>query len=189
MDTAINGSESLGIILAAAIVPMPLTAISSFSVKLIGETCLNQSTSTRSDSFTTIDQRLCKFGNFPLNQHEFHTWESQCSREPVLTPVISLANPLPTSCNNATSASICKRRSHASHLVAMFQLTTLIMVAFSKVFPRGRAACIEVYGQRRRANGRGNDQFRVCTLLLEGVPTQHSACLPAPAPPTVSSGQ
>ena len=39
---------------AGAIVPMPFTAISSRYVQPIGLTCLNHSTSTRSDSFTTI---------------------------------------------------------------------------------------------------------------------------------------
>ena len=50
-----NGAEpSLGLTRAAAIVPIPLTAISSFPGTLMGLTCLNHSTSTRSESFTTF---------------------------------------------------------------------------------------------------------------------------------------
>ena len=59
IDTTMNGSagDSRGVIRAAAIVPMPLTAISSEQTSLIGLTCLNHSTSTRSESCTTIGQR------------------------------------------------------------------------------------------------------------------------------------
>ena len=43
IDTTKNGSEFFGRILAAAIVPIPLTAISSRDIPYppIGETCLN----------------------------------------------------------------------------------------------------------------------------------------------------
>ena len=54
-----NGSvePSFGVTRAAVIVPMPLTEI-SFSVgHPSGLTCVNHSTSTRSESRTTIGQR------------------------------------------------------------------------------------------------------------------------------------
>ncbi len=59
IDTMMNGSAcgSPGVTRAAAIVPMPLTAISSAATSLIGEPCLNHSTPTRSDSWTTIGHR------------------------------------------------------------------------------------------------------------------------------------
>ena len=55
---------SRGLTRAAAIVPIPLTAISSCPIpQPIGLTCLNHSTSTRSGSFTTIGQRSYSFGH------------------------------------------------------------------------------------------------------------------------------
>ena len=48
---------SRGVIRAAVIVPIPLTAISSCSGHPIGPTCLNHSTSIRSERRTTIGQR------------------------------------------------------------------------------------------------------------------------------------
>ena len=59
IDAATNGSPPFsGITRAAAIVPMPLTAISFDFVSLIGSTCLNHSTLTRSDNFTIFGQML-----------------------------------------------------------------------------------------------------------------------------------
>ena len=71
MDTAMNGSSSRGMIRAAAMVPIPLTAISSSAVALIGLTCLNHSTSIRSDSFTTIGHLSNRKGNRSLYHSEF----------------------------------------------------------------------------------------------------------------------
>ena len=48
---------SRGVIRAAVMVPIPLTAISSCSGHPIGPTCLNHSTSIRSERRTTIGQR------------------------------------------------------------------------------------------------------------------------------------
>ena len=50
-----NGGASFGITRAAAMVPMPLTAISSSRTSFMGLTCLNYWTSTLSESRTTID--------------------------------------------------------------------------------------------------------------------------------------
>ena len=60
METAMNPSSAgrpRGLTLAAAMVPMPLMAMSCAPSALIGGTALNHSTSTRSDSCTTRDQR------------------------------------------------------------------------------------------------------------------------------------
>ena len=64
IETAMNGSigSSFGTTRAAVIVPIPLTASSSSATKLIGLTCLNHSSSTRSESRTTIGQRSSSRG-------------------------------------------------------------------------------------------------------------------------------
>ena len=59
MEMAMNGpvEPSRGVTRAAAIVPIPLTAISSCPGQPIGLTCLNHSTSTQSERRTTMGQR------------------------------------------------------------------------------------------------------------------------------------
>lgn len=78
IETTMNGcvSESSGITRAAAIVPIPLTAISSARTSLIGLTCLNHSTRTRSEHCTTFAQRSNRRRNRPSYQCEFQPCES-----------------------------------------------------------------------------------------------------------------
>ena len=83
IDTTMNGGASGGVTRAAATVPIPLTANSSASVPPIGLTCLNHSTSTRSESFTTIGHRSYSFGNRPSYHREFQWCESQCRVGPI----------------------------------------------------------------------------------------------------------
>lgn len=80
-----NGSTEppQGVTRAAAIVPMPLTAISSSSIQPTGPTCLNHSTSTRSESRTTIGHRSYSALQRARHQSEFHECESQASRGPM----------------------------------------------------------------------------------------------------------
>ena len=85
-ETATNGGASWGVTRAAAIVPIPLTAISSSAVSLIGLTCLNHSTRTRSDSFTTIGHLSYRLPHRPSNQREFHPCESGGPEEGHLLP-------------------------------------------------------------------------------------------------------
>ena len=101
-----NGSAFRGVTRAAAIAPIPLTATSSSAVRLIGLTCLNHSTSTRSDSFTTIDQRSNSLLKRPSYHREFQPWESQCSTGPISTLSATSAGTRPASGSRATSASI-----------------------------------------------------------------------------------
>ena len=58
MDTAMKGSPPvIGMTWAAAMMPTLLTAISSSpSWGVVGRTCLNHCTPTRSESFTTMGQ-------------------------------------------------------------------------------------------------------------------------------------
>ena len=117
-----NGSvePSRGVMRAAAMVPMPLTAISSCSGHPIGPTCLNHSMSTRSERRTTIGQRSYSALQRPRHQSEFHEWESHASRGPMsrgLAPsvggsvasrsFITSSDGGEASCKRATSASIC----------------------------------------------------------------------------------
>ena len=73
IDMTRNGLPLSGVIRAAAMVPIPLTAISTGTVTLVGPTCLNQSIWTRSDNFTTIGHRSYNRSDSGLYQFEFHT--------------------------------------------------------------------------------------------------------------------
>ena len=120
---------SLGVTRAAAIVPMPLTAISSSATSLIGLTWLNHSTSARSESRTTIGQRSKRALNRPSRsyQREFHACESQCARLPATTRSATSGGTAPASCNSATStSSIATSSRHGSRRLAMFQQTTRV---------------------------------------------------------------
>ena len=110
IHTATNGLPSRGTTLAAAAMPMPLTANSSSPVSITGATCLNQSTSTRSDSFITIGQRSNRLSAAS------HPWSPQCSLGPMPTPTspATHSGTLPTSCRRATSASISRSCVHGS---------------------------------------------------------------------------
>ena len=88
--------------------------------------CLNHSTSTRSDSFTTIGYRSNRSLNRPSYQREFQTYESQCSTGPVSTRSATSGGTGPTSCSRAMSASICNSWRHGSWRVAIFQLTSVV---------------------------------------------------------------
>ena len=106
IDTTMNGGASRGITRDAAMVPTPLTAISSPAVSLIGLTCRNHSTSTRSDSRTTIGQRSDSRSRRPSYQREFQPCESQCACGPVSIWAATSAGGRTASCSSATSASI-----------------------------------------------------------------------------------
>ena len=135
-----NGSvePSRGVMRAAIMVPLPLTAISSCSGHPIGPTCLNHSTLTRSERRTTIGQRSNSAFPRPCHQSEFHECESHAPRGPMsrgLAPVCrgSVASRNCTAspgggkafCRRATSASICSSWRHGWCLLAIFQLTTV----------------------------------------------------------------
>ena len=118
-------SPAFGVTRAAATVPIPLTAISSSRTSFVGPTCLNHSTSTRSESFTTIGQRLYGGSERSWYQSEFQRCEFQCSSGPVSMRPATSSGGLPASCSSATSASMFTSWRHGSCRLPTFQLTTV----------------------------------------------------------------
>ena len=146
---------SRGVTRAAAIVPMPLTAISPCSGHPIGPTCLNHSMSTRSERRTTIGQRSNSASPRPRHQSEFHECESHASRGPMSRGTAPSAGGSvasrsratssgggAASCKRATSASICNSWRHGSWRLAMFQLTTVTANSSSGDSVRNPTTCL-----------------------------------------------
>ena len=135
IETAMNGSieSSFGLTRAAAIVPIPLTSISSGPLPHVGPTYLNDSTSTRSARRTTIGHRSkSAFQPRPRHQSEFHASGGPISNTPAGSGGGRVASRSRTtapgggvaSCRRATSASIVASRRHGSRRLPIFQPTT-----------------------------------------------------------------
>ena len=164
-----NGGASGGMTLAAEIVPISLTAISSSIVSLIGLTCLNHSTWTRSESFTTIGKRSYSFLNRPSYQREFHMCESQCSTLPVWTLSATPVGTFPASWSKATSASISTSCFHGSRCFAMFQQTIFVAISTSeRIFSSNVARSFRTPSLNQiRFVRRARNLFRIICRLQE----------------------
>ncbi len=119
MDTAMNAASRglpCGITLAAAMVPIPLTAILSFPGSLTGATCRKCSTSTRLDNGTTRHQRSYEAGS----QGPSFLYGNRSATS---------SGGFPASCNSATSAcsfrAISASSRHGFRRLSIFQLTIL----------------------------------------------------------------